>query len=487
MQIDDARFAYDGPVNWKLGGKQILHGSEYTTMENNNQFAPDGQPTKLEFEIDTEKPILCDLNTRFRVQGEFQVQAAAVGSPWVRCAPDEYKKVIVAPCWWEILIRNIELFHANYHVKTHDIPFNSDSHLNQFLYWAMDPVLKKNLCLEPAHPGNAVPQKKGTWNFEEDSDWHTYSKSIFTNGQVVFHWNPMFLWPFWQSSNHVYDDKAPRCVPINFTGKLLTRLSLKDNYAAAIFKKKDPATDLRKFRFVLNKMDLAVEEARLSPLIEKKLYGGGGGGKLLYYPGITKIAHFETVNEGSFIFQSKFESIPMPESVLIYCLPKSVPGDNYKFQDHDLAEPFFIKHNISQVTFNFGGLNYTLKEPNFGSIKDDVVDAKNLFDYTKYGPFGLFFDQTKLSKHNIADGFLNTDFPHVYVNLSTSAHNRLIPLLDSGSVLAQNHDFNVTVKCTTDAVAKATYIIYCIYSDVNMSLDLKDKKFENPLLKGKHA
>ena len=140
MQIEYARFAYDGPVNWKLGGKQILHGSEYTTMENNNQFNPDSQPTKLEFEINTEKPILCDLNTRFRVQGEFQKKAVAEGSVWTRCVPADYSKVMVAPCWWEILIRNVELFHANYHVKTHDIPFNSDSHLNQFLYWAMDPV-----------------------------------------------------------------------------------------------------------------------------------------------------------------------------------------------------------------------------------------------------------------------------------------------------------------------------------------------------------
>ena len=71
------------------------------------------------------------------------------------------------------------------------------------------------------------------------------------------------------------------------------------------------------------------------------MYGGGAGNKLLYYPGITKIAHFETINEGSFIFQSKFENIPMPESVLIYCLPKSVQGDNYKFQDQNLTKPFF--------------------------------------------------------------------------------------------------------------------------------------------------
>ena len=98
----------------------------------------------------------------------------------------------------------------------------------------------------------------------------------------------------------------------------------------------------------------------------------------MYFPGITKIAHFETVNERSFIFQSKNENIPLPESVLIFCLPKSLQVDNDKFQDNDLTKPFFIKHNISQFNFNYASLNYTLKEPNFGSIKDDAIYDKKM-------------------------------------------------------------------------------------------------------------
>ena len=479
--LDDARFSYEAPPPWRTGGKQILHGSEYTVMENNNQFVT--PPQKLDFEINTKRPVLCDLNTRFRVTGEFQVGKKAEGSEvvtWTRCALADADNVILAPCWWEILIRNIENYHSNYHLKTHDIPFNSDSHLNQFLYWAMDKTLKKSLCLEPCHPGNAVADSKGDWSWAADSAWRKYAATVFTDSLFYFHWAPLFLFPFHQSSNHVYDERPPRCVPVNYAGKIQTKLALKDNWDA-IFKKKAGVTN--KYRFVLTSMDLVVEEARLNPIIEKKLYQSSS--KLLYFPGVTKIARFETVNEGSFIFQTKFESIPMPESVLIFALPKSVQGDNYRFEEHDLTKPFFVNHNIKQVTFNYGGLNFALKEPNFASVRDDSVDGKNLFDYVKYGPFGLFLNQSKLTKAAIGNGFEDTDFPHVYINLAPSSprRSRLIPLLDaSGSVLSQDHDFCVTVKCGVGAVApNAHYVIYCIYTDVNMSLDLREKKFHNPV------
>ena len=457
-----------------------MHGSEYTTMEHNNQFVT--PPQKLDFELDTKRPVLCDLNTRFKVSGEFQVGKKAQGSEvvtWERCPAAESANVILAPCWWEILIRNIENFHSNYFLQTHDIPFNSDSHLNQFLYWAMDRTLKKSLCLEPCHPGNACADKKGDWSLADNSAWRKYASTVFTETPISFHWTPLHLFPYHQSSNHVYDERPPRCVPINYAGKIMTRMALKDNWDC-VFKKKTGVTS--KYRFVLNAMDLVAEEARLNPLIEKRLYQSSS--KLMYFPGVTKIARYETVNEGSFIFQSKFESIPMPEQVLIFALPKSVQGDNYLFEEHDLTKPYFVQHNIKQVSFNYGGLNFSLKEPNFGTVKDDAVDGKTLFDYVKYGPFGLFLNQSKLTKASISNGFADTDFPHVFVNLAPSAprRSRLIPLLDSGSVLNQDQDFCVTVKCGVEAVApNAHYVIYCIYTDVNMTLDPREKKFHNPV------
>ena len=481
--VDDLRFVYDGLPSWRTGQKQMLHGTEYTTMENNNSFATN--PRKLEWDIDTKRPILCDLQTRFVVEGEFQSKIP--DGEWVPCAATAVSDVLVAPNWWELLVKNIELFHLNYHAKQHDEPQNVSSHLNQLVYWLMDPVLKKNLCFEDCHPGNAVPDKKGDWNFGADNAataltaWGKYSKSIFKAGPILFHWTPLFFFPIYQGSNHVYDDRGPpRCVPVPYVGKLQVRITLKDSFDD-IFRIK-VATNTTKYRFVLKKVNLVVEEARMNPVLEKKLFQSSQ--KMLFYNGVTKLAHAETI-PSTFNFTTRFENVPMPEGLLIFALPKSVQGDAYKFSTHVLGDSFFMKHNVESVQLNYGGLNYTMKEPNFGNIQDDLVEMKNMLDYAKSGPFGLFLAQKRLNKENLADGFANTDFPHVYLNLCPSGPNsRVIPLLDSGSVLSNNHDFNVSLKFKgVGATPEAVYLFYLIYSGTNMVLDLKEKKFVNPLIR----
>ena len=97
VQVDDLRFVYNAEPSWRSGSKQILHGTEYTTMENNNNFTTN--PNKLEWDIDTKRPVLCDLQTRFAVEGEFQCKAAAENN-WVACEPAESADVMVVPNWW---------------------------------------------------------------------------------------------------------------------------------------------------------------------------------------------------------------------------------------------------------------------------------------------------------------------------------------------------------------------------------------------------
>lgn len=480
VHVDDLRFVYDSPPTWRTGQKQILHGTEFTTMENNNNFT--NNPRKLEWDIDTKRPIICDLQTRFEVTGEFQVKA--VNGAWAPLAAGASADVMVVPNWWSILIKNIELFHLNYHAKQNDEPQNVGSHLEQFLLWAMDPVLKKHLCYEDCHPGNAVPDKKGDWIYgtEAASSWQRYSKFIFTGSPINFHWTPLFFFPLYQGSNHVYDDKGPpRCVPIPYVGKLQLRITLKDSFSD-IFKKRQN-TDTNQYRFLLNKVDLICEEARMNPVMEKKLFQSSN--KTLAFNGITKLAHAETIPAATFNFQTRFENVPMPEGLLIFALPKTVQGDAYKFETHTLASGFYLQHNIESVQLNYGGMNFTMKEPNFGSVDDDYMEMKNMMDYAKCGPFGLFFAQNRLTQANLHNGFAGTDFPHVYLNLCPSGQNsRLIPLLDSGSVLQNNHDFNVSLKFKDPgATADSIYVIYLIYTGTNMLLDLKEKRFVNPIIR----
>jgi hypothetical protein len=66
----------------------------------------------------------------------------------------------------------------------------------------------------------------------------------------------------------------------------------------------------------------------------------------------------------------------------------------------------------------------------------------------------------------------------------SGTNSRLIPLLDSGSILQNNHDLNVTLKFKGDgAQENSIYVIYLIYTGTNMLLDLKEKRFVNPIVR----
>jgi hypothetical protein len=60
---------------------------------------------------------------------------------------------------------------------------------------------------------------------------------------------------------------------------------------------------------------------------------------------------------------------------------------------------------------------------------------------------------------------------------------RIVPLLNDGSAINKNDDLAITLKFSNDAVGNGlVYYFYLCYTDVNMTLDLKAKKFESPYL-----
>jgi len=89
-----------------------------------------------------------------------------------------------------------------------------------------------------------------------------------------------------------------------------------------------------------------------------------------------------------------------------------------------------------------------------------------------------------VTRANVANGFENTDFPHWYMSLTPSGNRtRVIPLLNDGSAISKNNDLIVTLKFNAQAApANTAYFIYLGYTDGNMTLDLKTKKFESPYL-----
>ncbi len=209
------------------------------------------------------------------------------------------------PNWFETLVRNILLFHCTYVIKTHDEPFYAPSFLNMCLYWQMDSALKKLLCPEDCHTGNAIPKTKDSWSLEENSDCHKYSQHVFLNKNFCFTWAPLFFFPFYQRSNFVYDKVHPQAVPLNLVEKLTARFTFKDNFGN-IFKLKHGSTKL--YRFNLTKFDMAVEESRLNVGEEKRLYSMNKN-NLLFFTGVTKICKPENIPAGVFTHTCRFNNI----------------------------------------------------------------------------------------------------------------------------------------------------------------------------------
>ena len=479
--MSDARFEYDPLPNWRGGTKQILNGTECIMLENNNQFTAGTSPHQVDLEIDVKRPVIFDTMTRFVVEGNFETRAnEEPNTPWTKCLEADYDKVCLLPNWWETLIRNIELFHGTYVIKCHDEPFYSSGFLNTCLYWQMDTALKKLLCAEECHTGNAIPMKKGGWTLEPESEWHKYAKHVFTNRSFKFNWAPLFFFPFYQGSNFVYDEVPPRAVPLNLVGKLIARFTFKDKFDD-IFKIK--AGNTNSYRFNLTKFDVCVEEARLNVGEEKKLYSMNKK-NLLHFAGVTKICKPENIPVGVFTHTCRFTNVPFPESIFIFAMHRTVTGGTFKYEDIAQKGPFFQAHRIEQVKLDFGGKDFSNTEPNFGTITSDFVDMKSLFDHVKNGPFGLFTNPEVITRANVKNGFKDTDFPHVYMSLIPSGNRtRIVPLLNDGSAINKNDDLAITLKFSNDAVANGlVYYFYLCYTDVNMTLDLKAKKFESPYL-----
>ena len=479
---DDLRFVYDGTPPWRSGGKQYLNGTDFTTMEPQHNMSD--KPLTLKWKLKNHHPLLFDWNTRFVVEGEFQTRNTEADA-WKSCGPMEEDNVMVVPNWWGILVRKMQLSHSKGLVSPHNEPFNVGNHLEQFLYWGMDPLLKKQLCYEDCHPGNAIPNKKGDWSsvgapIAAVSSWQKYAKCIFVEGPIKFHWTPLFFFPFFQGSNHLYDQKGPpRCLPTPFIeGDLRVTIELADNFDI-IFKKIEGVN--RQYRFHLEKVDLICEEARLNPLIETKLFQSRQ--KTLSYLGVTKHVRAETIKSNAWTFQSRFENIFMPEGVMIYALPESVVRGTFKFSDWNDSDTFFLKNNIESVDFSYGEKLLSHSEHHLGTVDNEIVDLKRVMQYEKLGgPFGLKFSPERITRENIKNGWADTDFPHVFVNLCPSGSDtRILPL--SGEYFSnKKKNFIISLKFNGEgAVPNATYVVSLFYTGTNMQLDLKENKFVNPI------
>jgi hypothetical protein len=460
--------------HWQLGTKQALQGSDYVKIEPTSKIEP--IPTQVDFELPNKKCLLFGNMSKFRVRGAFQ-QRAAANEDWANVKADEAAKVLLAPNWFEMLIKEVAIFHNHYKVASSSETRFIAPFLSAYLHQNMDPTMKKMLCPQESHPANCLPNMNEKWTHNAKG-WTDYAKTVFKDDSFAFEYTPLFMFPFFQGSNFVSDtDSLPRLLPMPNVGRIQIRFTFFDSQDH-IFRKKVGNT--ANYRFLFNDFDLFLEEARLSLPFEKQILSSK---KLVAYPGVTRLQLVEPVPNGNSTYRCKFQDIVMPESLFIFCLPKTVASGTYKFSA-DTEPNIFVTHNIDSLDISFDGKRFSLREPHLGTYRNDQMDSKQLFDHLAIPPFGIRQDASQLTFNNVSEGSKNTAFPHVYIPLITGPdRQRIVPALDDGSCILRKADLDVSFKFTKDnSTNNAVYVIYACYTDVATIYDPKTNYFYSPYL-----
>ena len=98
----------------------------------------------MEFEINNFAPLLFGPMSKFQIQGHFETRATD-NDEWDGPAAADASNVLLAPNWFEMLIKSVDVFHNNQRISASDEARFIPAHLNAMLYAYMEPTAKKLL------------------------------------------------------------------------------------------------------------------------------------------------------------------------------------------------------------------------------------------------------------------------------------------------------------------------------------------------------
>jgi hypothetical protein len=119
-----------------------------------------------------------------------------------------------------------------------------------------------------------------------------------------------------------------------------------------------------------------------------------------------------------------------------------------------------------------------------GTIRSDEMDVKTMYDHLVSPPFGIRQDPDIITTNYVAGGSKDTSFSHVYLPLVVGPdRQRLVPAHDEGHGINKKADLDVDFKFT-DATSPANtiFVIFAIYTDVNIIFDPIKRSFTSPYL-----
>ena len=470
----EQQFEFPAPENWRRGQHQKVQAVSYKVHNKSHFIGREEAPSCVEFNLKEDEIFSFGPQSRFLITGQFQIQKGPTAA-WNPCVKADSDKVTLVPNWFEMFIKDLDIFHGNTKVVSSGEDRFISQYINCWKYNYMNKSQKKLLCPEPCHTGNSVPSLLGPdgWSITDGSEWRKYADTIFVgNDTFTFSWVPLDTQPFFQYANYFQNGFMPKILPMPILSHLLIRFNFIDNQSNLF--KVETATPVNKFRFVLKDFRYVGEHLRLNKSFQNSILNRRTN---LSFPGVTRIIQQETIPSASSVYKSVIQKVPFPEGFIIFCLPKDVASGNYNYNNRT-EETVFLKNNIQKVSFAYGDETFFLTEPNLGTFRDPVIESKIFTDMLMAAPFGLKIDPDKISVKSVKDGFESGPYPMVYVNLRNfgDKSSRVIPFLNDGSCLNKNSDLNITMNFTTDgSKANVTYFICLFYTDTNLTLNLTKK------------
>lgn len=493
-------FSEDAAFNFGLApsrpGKQSIHGNHVRAIESNPKVLESHthNPSQLDFEITSQKAILCGPFTRFVVSGYFMRKKAdvpanpAVDPPiaavvhgWEKIPHNEVAaeaaKVILAPGWFDYLVKNVDVYHNNTRVTTSSENKYIAQHLNRFLDAYQNKDVVRLFAPQDCHPNRLVmPFLKSSYKYGYEG-WTKYATHALSEDNAVeFDWYPRDTWPFQQSPNFIADKDPPQAILMpNLGGKLLVRVSFVDDWST-IFKK----TGTESYKFKMTGFKLLVNEANLPLSLEKSLFTQK---RTLFYPGVTKKMEIATVSAQQATYSMVFNEVFMPEGILVFCLDKNVPNGTYSFAA-DTHDTMFREHNVDAVEVSFDSERFAIKSPQPGELSLDSFDNLRYLQHLLNPIFGVMPDTKELHINHFKQGGAYSNYPHIYMPLTSLGggnESRIVPVHNDGSCLNKRSKLEVFLKYKKNgAPADVVTVFIIFYTNKNLAFDCKNKVFFSP-------
>ena len=114
--MQDSRFVYEVPISWRNGCDQTVFNYVNSIIGPTRPL--EEKPQQIDFELKSINPLVFGNCTQFKVQGRFERRVNPTDN-WEAVPVTDASDIILAPNWFEFMIKSIEIYNVNGMISTH--------------------------------------------------------------------------------------------------------------------------------------------------------------------------------------------------------------------------------------------------------------------------------------------------------------------------------------------------------------------------------